>query len=127
MNLAAEIKDGEDDQDGHKLQADAPAHEGLRGVTAAAAQHVYEAEQKRDEDGADGDDDDKIAREMHPDSLRHLGRSQKSLSSKKNGRRETAGESGRIGQEAHRQGRPESPAMQSKAAALLRLDDTCGS
>jgi hypothetical protein len=44
---------------------------------------------------------------------------------KKNGRRKTAEKSGRIGQEAHKQGRSESPAMQPKAARLMPFDDSC--
>jgi hypothetical protein len=92
----------------------------LRGVGAAAAQHVHEAEHEREEDGGNGDDDDKICGEVHLRHLRH-----REPDPKKNGRRKTADKSGRIGQEAHKQGRSESPAMQPKAARLMQFDDTC--
>jgi hypothetical protein len=55
---AAKKQDAHDEQDGEELESDAPAHELLRKIGTAAAQHIRETHEQdkchRDKRGADG-------------------------------------------------------------------------
>jgi hypothetical protein len=63
--LAAKPQDAHDNHYNGELEADSPAHQQLRPIGVAAAQHIGEAEQKHDRDSADAYGNNQIGCGMH--------------------------------------------------------------
>jgi hypothetical protein len=63
-----------DDDDGNELQQHAQAHEMLRPIGIAAAQHVEKAEKQDESDSHDGYRHEQIDKTGHRDSMRRFGR-----------------------------------------------------
>src|SRR5260370_30438956 len=72
--VPARPEDQHDDDDGEELQADAPAHQGLRRVGRPRAQHMDEPEDEDERDGAHRDRDAGVGECGHRVSLSRRGR-----------------------------------------------------
>jgi hypothetical protein len=65
IGLSPQKQNADDDEYGQELQSDAPPHQLLRQVWAAATHHVYEARDKHQKDGKNRHGHKYIAQLMH--------------------------------------------------------------